>query len=1102
MTAIDLDTYSLSLLTAKEDIQNLRSSTNWALFTYDGTTNKLKLSDSGAGGVAELAGKLHSSRPLYGFCRVEAPGSGQPRLVMIIWVGEGVEEPRKTVCAGHVPAIKNFFKEAHVFIDAHSPAEVTVENINNVVSKIAPPAERLRRQAHVADAKETVGTNYRKTNAAMEMRRVNRESFWARSEREEEERKEEERRRVLEERRQWERERVLQERKEAEERERKLSEKESLLEEKRRLQAKLETEAWKREKSKWEEQQREHEEEMRARFRRSESIEMAAEAAVLVSQRSMNPREFFRQLSSSSRTPTSPGSPHSGKPFRRYQRSLTDTAFIFNKCDSPTSPRSPTPTSPLFHPSSPFRAHPLRHTSSPSPSSPGRADPTFSPIRSSPQALSPPYSQPPALPNSPCALHTSPHRCEDSPSSAPSPPTGGAVSVPSAAAAVQNSPSRRNGADITELDTTSKGVTNCRGEEEFKVETIYKAEITSKEQAERPAEVDPETRPSPVHSHPVLTTETDLGVETELKPRRDTGVENTPSETVELEPEPPTSSETAAGTETHLVLETQREAVQRMENGLNWGCEAPADCEAASIESETESKTGLPFTPAEEVLRSEEKETHPAEQREWEAVTAGIVGTVSPLQLSSTGEELLRSKKETDPAEQRELEAVTTGIVGTVSPLQLSSAEEEVLRSKKETDPAEQRELEAVTAGIVGTVSPLQLSSTEEEVLRSEKETDPAEQREREAVTAGIVGTVSPLQLSSTEEEVLRSKEKETDPAEQREWEAVTAGIVGTVSPLQLSSTEEEVLRSEKKETDPAEQREWEAVTAGIVGTVSPLQLSSTEEEVLRSEKKETDPAEQREWEAVTAGIVGTVSPLQLSSTEEEVLRSEEKETDPAEQREQEAVTTGIVGTMSPLQLSSTEEEVLRSEEKETDPAEQREWEAVTAGIVGTVSPLQLSSTGKDGVIETEEDIQKELTTEMSLEEEGKGETEEEEGERESTVEHNGRAELNHQTEEHCPQNAPKQDSVSARCRAVHAGTEVDHTTKEQEERSEKHSKEPEREMCVRALYDYQAEDDSELSFEPGDIISAVEMVDQGWWRGCSEDGRQGLFPSSYVETL
>ncbi|KAK1174149.1 drebrin-like protein [Acipenser oxyrinchus oxyrinchus] len=427
---------------------------------------------------------------------------------------------------------------------------------------------------------------------------------------------------------------------------------------------------------------------------------------------------------------------------------------------------------------------------------------------------------------------------------------------------------------VLELDTTSKVATDCRGEEEFKIERIYKVEIASKEQAERPAEVYPEARPSPVHTHPVLTTETDLGVESQPKPGRDAGVENAPSEAAELEPELPTSSETAAGTETCLVLETQREAVPRTENGFKWGCEAPAACEAASIEAETESTAGEPFALAEDVLRSEEKET------------------------------------------------------------------------------------------------------------------DPEEQSEKEAVAACFVGTASPLQLSSTEEDVLWSEEKETHPAEQPEWEAVAAGIVGTASPLQLSSTEEDVLRSEEKETHPAEQPEREAVAAGIVGTVSPLQLN------------------------------------------------------------------------------------------------------------------------KDGMTETEEEeAQKELTSEMSLIEEDDGETEEEEGERESSVEHNGLAELNHQTEEHSPQNAPKQVSVSAHCRAVDAGTEVDHTTKEQEERSERvngkeHPKEPEREMSVRALCHYQAENDTELSFEPGDIISAVEVVDQGSWRGCSEDGRQGLFPSSHVETL
>uniref|UniRef100_A0A3P8YPC0 Drebrin n=1 Tax=Esox lucius TaxID=8010 RepID=A0A3P8YPC0_ESOLU len=390
MRAINLDTYSLSLLTAKEDILNPRSSTNWAIFTYDGATNNLKLADSGAGGVEELSGKFHVAKPLYGLCRVGSTEARGPRLAMICWVGPNVDDYRRTECASHVPAIKAFFKEAYVFISAESAEDVTEEKIAAELSKVRPPTEHLRRSSRSKGDEETVGTNYRKTNAAMEMRRINRDSFWARAEREEEERKDEERKRAAEDRRRLEKERVLKERREAEERERKMNEKLQMIEEQRKMQAQREAELRKQEKSRWELQQREHEEDMRARLRRSESIEKAAEAAVLVSQRSMNPREFFRQLSSSSsQGPSSPGSPRSGKPpLRRYQRSLTDTAFIFGKSDghTPTSPRSPTLVSPFSRvSSSPFH----RAMSPPSPS--------FRPI-TSPQSPFGPLASPPTSP--------------------------------------------------------------------------------------------------------------------------------------------------------------------------------------------------------------------------------------------------------------------------------------------------------------------------------------------------------------------------------------------------------------------------------------------------------------------------------------------------------------------------------------------------------------------------------------------------------------------------------------------------------------------------------------------------------------------------------
>ncbi|XP_043094779.1 drebrin isoform X2 [Puntigrus tetrazona] len=402
MRAINLDTYSLSLLTAKEDVLNPRASTNWALFTYEGVTNNLKLTDSGAGGLTELVGKFHNSRPMYGLCRVGLTETGQPQIVMVCWVGNDVDEPRRTECASHVPAIKTFFKEAQVFIPASQQDELTEEQIMAAFAKIRPPMERLRRPSRTMDKEETVGTNYRKTNAAMEMRRINRDSFWARAEREEEQRKEEERRRATEERRRWERERVLQEKKDAEERDRKMNEKLQMIEEQRRVQAQLEEEARKDEKVRWEQQQREHEEDMRARLRRSESIEKAAEAAVLVSQRTINPREFFRQLSASSQNSTSPGSPRSGKsPFRRYQRSLTDTAFIFERANStsgPTSPLSPSARSPFSRTLSTSSQSSMTTLSPPYQTIPSPQHPQTSPPTSPPLRSVPPVSPPPSLP--------------------------------------------------------------------------------------------------------------------------------------------------------------------------------------------------------------------------------------------------------------------------------------------------------------------------------------------------------------------------------------------------------------------------------------------------------------------------------------------------------------------------------------------------------------------------------------------------------------------------------------------------------------------------------------------------------------------------------
>lgn len=56
------------------------------------------------------------------------------------------------------------------------------------------------------------------------------------------------------------------------------------------------------------------------------------------------------------------------------------------------------------------------------------------------------------------------------------------------------------------------------------------------------------------------------------------------------------------------------------------------------------------------------------------------------------------------------------------------------------------------------------------------------------------------------------------------------------------------------------------------------------------------------------------------------------------------------------------------------------------------------------------------------------------------------------------------------------------------------------------ALYDYQAADNTEISFDPDDQIGHIQKVDPGWWHGQVVSGRFkgqiGLFPANYVQEI
>ncbi|KAM6431590.1 drebrin-like protein isoform 3-T3 [Liasis olivaceus] len=272
------------------------SPTDWALFTYEGNSNDLRVAGTGDGGLEEMVEELNSGKVMYAFCRVKDPNSGLPKYVLINWFGEGVNDMRKGACANHVSSVANFLKGAHVTINARADEDVEPETITEKVAKASGANYNFHKEGSKfqdAGPQAPVGSVYQKTNAMSEIKRVSKDNFWAKAEKDEENRRLEEKRKAEEERQRLEKEHRDQELQEAALRERRFKERANEIDAQRKFQQQQEANSREKDKQQWKEQE---EDRSKKGFpRRSESVEKAQEAASLVAQRSVNPREIFKQ---------------------------------------------------------------------------------------------------------------------------------------------------------------------------------------------------------------------------------------------------------------------------------------------------------------------------------------------------------------------------------------------------------------------------------------------------------------------------------------------------------------------------------------------------------------------------------------------------------------------------------------------------------------------------------------------------------------------------------------------------------------------------------------------------------------------------------------
>ncbi|XP_029296309.1 drebrin-like b isoform X5 [Cottoperca gobio] len=272
--AVNLSKNGPALTSAFQEVVDEKSNTNWALFTYEGNSNDIRLAEKGDGGLEELVEELNNGKVMYAFCRVQDPNSGLPKYVLINWTGEGVKDSRKGLCANHVSSMANFLRGAHVTINARADEDVEPEVIMQKVAKASGANYNFHKESSSrfqdSGPQGPVGSVYQKTNAMSEIKKTNKDNFWAQAEKDEEKRRKEERAKAVDERQHLEKERKDRESKEATQRDKRDKERASQIDEQKKYQQKQDAESKDQEKQNW-------------------------EAASLISQRALNPREMFKQ---------------------------------------------------------------------------------------------------------------------------------------------------------------------------------------------------------------------------------------------------------------------------------------------------------------------------------------------------------------------------------------------------------------------------------------------------------------------------------------------------------------------------------------------------------------------------------------------------------------------------------------------------------------------------------------------------------------------------------------------------------------------------------------------------------------------------------------
>ncbi|KAI5857456.1 actin depolymerizing protein [Durotheca rogersii] len=124
---------SPEILAAYDAVRSDKDTTNWLLLSYAGAVgDKVTLTGTGTGGLAELAGRLDDGQAQYGYARVEYANdteSTRVKFVLVIWIGEGTKVMRKARVSIESGSVKRVLAHHSISIDARDRADLDEKEI-------------------------------------------------------------------------------------------------------------------------------------------------------------------------------------------------------------------------------------------------------------------------------------------------------------------------------------------------------------------------------------------------------------------------------------------------------------------------------------------------------------------------------------------------------------------------------------------------------------------------------------------------------------------------------------------------------------------------------------------------------------------------------------------------------------------------------------------------------------------------------------------------------------------------------------------------------------------------------------------------------------